>query len=188
MSEDNIDIEIEIELIVDQVKNGDKEAFRLLVYKYQRKIHLYCYHMLGNRQEAEDAVQEIFLKCYQKISKYASSTAFSGWLYKLAYYHCINLLKKRKVRYKILNLYRVQCEQSQGMLDYSPSIHELLSLLSPEDRNLLVLRVSEEKSFEEISRIMNRTPAALRKRFERIRKKLKLIQMEEYPKWNKNSI
>ncbi|MCR8646011.1 RNA polymerase sigma factor [Paenibacillus sp. N1-5-1-14] len=174
--------ELEIDIIVAQVKNGNKEAFRTLVCEYQRKIHVYSYHMLRNKEEAEDAVQEIFLKCYQNIHQYAQGTSFSGWLYTVAYNHCINLLKKRSLRHKLIALYRTQLAQAKQEVDYaSLSVHDVLDLLSAEDRNLLVLRVWEDQSFDEISRIMNCKPTTVRKRFERIRKKLKMkiIQLEE---------
>ncbi|RUT29109.1 RNA polymerase sigma factor [Paenibacillus zeisoli] len=176
--------ELEIDIIVAQIKDGNKEAFRALVCEYQRKIHVYSYHMLRNKEEAEDAVQEIFLKCYQNIHQYSQGTSFSGWLYTVAYNHCINLLKKRSLRHKLIALYRTQLAQAKQEVDYaSLSIQDVLGLLSAEDRNLLVLRVWEDLSFDEISRIMNCKPTTVRKRFERIRKKLKMkmIQLEESP-------
>lgn len=50
-----------IETIVKRVQDGEMEQYRLLVLHFQRRIHIYCYHMIGNEAEAEDAVQEAFI-------------------------------------------------------------------------------------------------------------------------------
>ena len=62
--------------------------------------------MLGNRQEAEDAAQEVLVKAYEKIHLYQQRVSFSSWLYKIAYHHCLNLLRRRQLQRKIMRLFR----------------------------------------------------------------------------------
>jgi len=173
----------DIERIIKQVQDGQQELFRLLVKQYQRRIHVYCYHMLGQQQEAEDAVQEIFIKCYQHIDRYREQISFTAWLYKISYNHCINLLQKRNSQYKTFSLYRLQQLSAQCETDYSSLVGEVLGQLSSKDRNLILLRVMEERSFEEIGQIIGCKPATARKKYERIKKGLRPLrsrQMEGY--------
>ncbi|MDR0270575.1 RNA polymerase sigma factor [Paenibacillus sp.] len=166
----------DIERIVKQVQDGQQEPFRLLVKQYQRRIHVYCYHMLGQQQEAEDAVQDIFIKCYQHIDRYKEHISFTAWLYKISYNHCINLLQKRNARHKIFSLYLQQQLSAKCETDYSSLVGEILGHLSSEDRNLILLRVVDERSFEEIGQIIGCKPAAARKKYERIKKRLRPLR------------
>lgn len=170
----------ENELIIQQIKNGQQEPFRLLVKQYQRRIHVYCYHMLGDRQEAEDAVQDIFIKCYQHIASYKENISFSAWLFRIAYNHCINLLNKRNAWYKIFNVYRWQQQVTvSNEFDYNDLVGEMLGRLSSEDRNLILMRVIDERSYEEIGQIMDCTPATARKKYERIKKRLRPLWSQQ---------
>ncbi|GIP32552.1 RNA polymerase sigma factor [Paenibacillus sp. J2TS4] len=168
----------DIELIVRQMKEGQSEQFRLLVNHYQVRLDIYCYHMLGNRQEAEDAVQEVLIKCYQHIGKYNRSISFTAWLYKIAYNHCINVLKKRSSWFKVLRLYRLQQLHTQFETDYNDVVGEMLGRLSSEERNLILLRAIDERSFDEIGQIIGCKAATARKKYERIKKKLKPLWSE----------
>ncbi|BFH68955.1 MAG: RNA polymerase sigma factor [Paenibacillus dendritiformis] len=169
----------DIEQIVMQVKDGRQEPFRLLVKHYQRRIHVYCWHMLGHREEAEDAVQDIFIKCYQHIARYTKTSSFTSWLYKIAYNHCINAMKKRNTRYKAFGFYRWQQLNAGCERDYSDLVGEMLSQLSSEERNLLLLRVIDERSYEEIGEIMSCKPATARKKYERIKKRLRPLWSQQ---------
>ncbi|MEF3303139.1 RNA polymerase sigma factor [Paenibacillus sp. GYB003] len=169
--------EAEMERIIRRIQDGQQEPFRLLVQQFQRRIHVYCHHMLGDRQEAEDAVQDIFIKCYLHIGRFTENVSFSAWLYRIAYNHCINLLKKRSAWYKLFRLYRQHQQQQQptayGAPDCSDVVGQLLGPLSSEDRNLILMRVVDGCSFEEISQVIGCKPAAARKKYERLKKRLR---------------
>ncbi|MFD2875049.1 RNA polymerase sigma factor [Paenibacillus rhizoplanae] len=78
------------------IKKGDTQAFVLIVDRFQRPIYLYCYYILRNQEEAEDATQETFIKALEHIEQFNYKASFSAWLYKIARNHCTDLLKKRK--------------------------------------------------------------------------------------------
>jgi RNA polymerase sigma-70 factor (ECF subfamily) len=79
--------------IIEEVLDGDTEAFAELVCRYQARVVSFCRSMLGDG--AEDAAQEIFLKAFTGLSGFRLEAAFSTWLYRIAYNHCCTLLKKR---------------------------------------------------------------------------------------------
>lgn len=162
-----------IEQYVIDAQKGDKQAFAVIIRSFERQIYTYCYYMLKNREEAEDALQEIFIKLYRSIQKYEHQVSFSSWLYKIAYYHCMDMFRKKSRQKKTLSLQKeIQELEHQHLQENIPEVEKLLMSLKVEEKHLLLLRAVEQYSFEEIGQIMECKPATLRKKYERIRKKL----------------
>ncbi len=162
-----------IEEVVAQVQSGDKQAYRVILQHYERQMYTYCYYILKNHAETEDAVQEIFIRAYENLYQYNRRVSFSAWLYKVAYHHLINL-KKKKIRW--LNLIK-QVEKQNEHFEIAFSQHEtivsqLLTYLTAEERHILLLKAVEQYTFEEISEIMGLKSATVRKKYERLRAKL----------------
>lgn len=168
-----------VEWLVKEVQAGHTESYRALVLHYQRRLHLYCCHMTGNRSEAEDAVQEVFLKAYREIGKYEPTVSFTAWLYKIAYRDCLNRLKQRQGQQRLLSLLKLQWPPSAPPPRSLDAAYNLLDGLSAEERQLVILRVLEERSFAEIAEIAGSNASALRKKFERIRKRLNQFSMRK---------
>ncbi|CAI8938273.1 hypothetical protein EMIT07CA2_40541 [Brevibacillus sp. IT-7CA2] len=70
----------EMEQALKEVKAGDIDQFGLIIDAMQKPLFVYCYHMLGHRQEAEDAVQEVFLKAFEQLYSYRHTVSFSACL------------------------------------------------------------------------------------------------------------
>lgn len=166
---------IEIEAIVEVIKQGSPEPFRQLVNHFQRRLHVYCYHMLNDREEAEDAVQDIFLRSFRQIDSYKPTVSFSAWLYKIAYRHCLSRIKLRKGHFRLLDYLMmnepIPKEETMGF-DSKDRIAELLKPLTLEERHLLLMRAVEERGYAEIAEIMKAKPVSLRKKYERLIKKI----------------
>jgi RNA polymerase sigma-70 factor (ECF subfamily) len=166
---------LEIGELIEKVKQGDANSFEPIIRMYQQKIFSYCYYLLGHKQEAEDAVQEIFFKAFRCLDSYRYDHSFLAWLYKLAANHCRTMLTRRK-RWRLLQLKFWAYEQAKSAEEiYAEQAgFELNSLagLSVTEKEILILRVMEDHSFEEIARILGIRPAAVRKRFERLKRKL----------------
>lgn len=180
----------QVEEIIIRVQAGELECFSYIVDEYQQPVYRYCCRMLGNKQDAEDAVQDVLVKAYQSIRGYRPTVSFSAWLYRIAGNHCLNLLRRRRMQGHFLRLFRSDTaaaspEQALEERLYSPALEAALGRLSLEERNLLVLRVFEEQTFLEISTILNISPNALHKRMERIKRKVReTMQAEEGISWN----
>lgn len=80
---------------------GDREAFEELVQLYKDKIYHLAYRMLGNRQEAEDAVQETFLRVFMNLERYDEQQKFSTWIFRIGTNLCIDRLRKKKPNYSL---------------------------------------------------------------------------------------
>ncbi|MEK3741910.1 sigma-70 family RNA polymerase sigma factor [Brevibacillus sp. FSL K6-0770] len=169
----------QIEYLLQEIKTGAMEQFEVIIDHYQQPIFAYCYHMLGHRQDAEDAVQEILFRAYERLEQYTYSLSFSAWIYKISFNHCANVLKRRKLARVLPFLYSGE-QQGRNFVeekidhDYlGEPLERIWSKLTAEERTLLYLRVLEEKDYEEIAVLLDKKPAALRKQFERLLKKCK---------------
>ena len=89
------------ELVVEQIKAGQKELFRLLVRRYERPVYGMGISFFRNAEDSSDFVQEVFLKVYRNLSRFEGRSRFSTWLYKIAYNTAINGVNRRK-EYKSL--------------------------------------------------------------------------------------
>ena len=168
-----------IEKAIEEIKRGSLEEYKHIVQKFQKSIFTYCYHMLGAVEEAEDAVQEVFIKAYRKLDFYKAGTSFSSWLYKIAYNHCVDYLRKRKYFcfVPLCDSIIADCDTTAYSVEkdeLSLSLQKAITMLSPEDRSVLMLRVLEEKSYEEIASILGKPLSTVRKKYERARKRVKL--------------
>ena len=162
---------VDINLVIEQVQAGDKQAYTHIIRRYQQQIFLYCYYLLKNREEAEDAAQEIFIKGLEHIDQFVPAVSFSAWLYKIAQNHCTDLLKRNTRTFKSFIQYKLNLKQ-QPIHEYTNLIHELLDQLTLKDRQILLLRSLEDYNYEEIATIMGLKSSTIRKRYERLRKKL----------------
>jgi RNA polymerase sigma-70 factor (ECF subfamily) len=81
--------------LVDRARAGDTGAFEALVRRYQGWVFTLALRMLGDRAEAEDMAQEIFLKAYRGLRGFKGASRFSTWLYSIASHHCVNRLRAR---------------------------------------------------------------------------------------------
>lgn len=174
-----------VEECVMQVKAGEVNKYVHIVETFQAPIYRYCSRMLGNRQEAEDAVQDILVKAYEKIDKYEPTSSFSSWLYKIAHYHCLNLLRKRSIQRKFQGWFRQEAiaesaEQTMTNRLFGEPLASAITALSADERSLLILRALEEKSFAEIGEISGKSTEAVKKKYGRLKLKLqKLMEQKE---------
>ncbi|MNI15228.1 ECF RNA polymerase sigma factor SigW [compost metagenome] len=168
---------MEINTLIQKVRQGDTDSFESIIRIYEQKIYRFCFFLLGDRQEAEDAVQDIFFKSYQHLAKYDSAHSFGAWLHKIAENHCRNLLKRRKRWIRLLPLFRLDSQVKSAEQVYSEQLGTELAYwfngLSVPEKKLLLLRVVEDYSFEEIAQILDKSAPTIRKRFERLKLKLK---------------
>src|SRR2546430_10968176 len=81
---------------VDEVLAGKHESFRVLVGRDGRKVYGLAYRMTGNEHDADEVVQETFLRCYKRLESFEARSSFSTWLYRIASNCALDLLAKRK--------------------------------------------------------------------------------------------
>ena len=124
---------------------------------------------LPDHTQAQDAVQDALLRAWSRRNRFRAGTNLEAWLYKLAYHACIDLLRQRRRQ-----LFAPPPPSGHNPDYIGPELRAALSVLTPEERGLVFGRVMEGRSYEELSQIYGPSAAALRKRYERARKKLAL--------------
>ncbi|WP_338554432.1 RNA polymerase sigma factor [Paenibacillus sp. KS-LC4] len=175
----------ELERLITAVQAGETGLYAAVVQAFQQPLYHYCLRLLASRQDAEDAVQDIFVKAYEAIEGYTPKVHFSAWLYRIAYHHCLNLLRRQRLQKQWLRLFRpsemtaASAEEEMNNRLYTPALAAALAKLSLEERNLLILRVFEEKSYAELGVIMGKSPDALKKRMSRMKQRIKQQLLEK---------
>lgn len=158
------------------ITGGEKELEEIINF-YGAKLLRYATAILCDYHEAENMVQEVFISAYQNRNSFDGSN-LSAWLYKITYHRCLNHLKKRSVLYfGEIHSESVLEEEDLGLSDEAI---KALGKLKPKDRALIYGRVMEELSYKELSSLIGKSEAALRKQYERAKKKLARLLTVEY--------
>jgi len=148
-------------VLVERIRSGDRYAFNLLVWKWEKPIYNLALRVLGSEEDAAEVCQEVFIKAYMHIHEFRGDARFSTWLYRIAINCCHNHLRRRHRQREL----QVQAPDVEGatapdaeavihQTQLVDRIHRALQAL-PEDQRLVVeLRVMHELSVEEVARIM----------------------------------
>lgn len=155
---------------IEQVRAGDPEAFRVLVELHSRAIFRLAYRMTGNEQDAEDTVQETFLRAYRRIHRFDSRSKFSTWLYAIAVNCTLDFLRARRRRpegrAELPHEVAASGEPDPERLAFSGQVQDQLSAalagLSPAERTAFLLRHFEGLPMAEISRALGCPDGAAR--------------------------
>jgi RNA polymerase sigma-70 factor (ECF subfamily) len=163
--------------VLNQVHQGNQEAFTHLVETYQRPVYNLCYRMLGDPDEAEDASQETFLRVYKNIQHFDAKRPFTTWLLSIAAHYCIDELRKRHM--VILSMDATPYldppdrlpgpEASYHLMEDQKRVQALLKTLNPHDRAAVIMYYWYDFSYEEIAHGLSLTPSAVKSRLHRAR-------------------
>ena len=151
----------------------DERELDAVVAQYGQPLLRYCHHILCDYHEAQDAVQTTFLKAWEHWDSFQPGGNRSAWLYRLAYTTCVDVIRRRK---RLL----FPAPRPAADPDYiGPELRAALEALTCQERALVFGRVMEERSYDELAEMYGMNAAALRKRYERARKKLARLLTEQ---------
>jgi len=183
--------------LMGSVRLGNRHAFEVLINRHQRSVLNFIFRFLGNRADAEDLTQEVFLRVWKAAGTYKPDAKFTTWLYRIATNLCIN--RQHAIRIRRLFVQSHIQEQIQNSKD-SSIIGESAGILSPEERLIdseqsvrllnalnelptsqrvaIVLRIYDEMSYQEIAQIMDRSVSSVDSLLIRAKKNLhrKLVE------------
>jgi RNA polymerase sigma-70 factor, ECF subfamily len=170
--------------LVHACKQGDVNAFEPLVKRYDTRLFRIAQHVTHNREDAEDAVQDAFLKAFRNLGKFQEKSQFSTWLIRITVNE--SLMKVRKQRYTREIPIESDSHEEIEVVDWSPNPEQLyrtselrnilrsqLQELAPGLRVAFILRDIEGLSSDEAARVLEITVDALKARLWRARLKLR---------------
>src|SRR5947209_19504106 len=85
--------------VLARARQGDSEAFRVLVEQHSRSVFRLAFRMIGNEQDAEDVVQESFLRAYRQLGRFESRANFGTWLYRITANCAVDLMRAKQARH-----------------------------------------------------------------------------------------
>jgi len=178
--------------LMRRVATGDDDAFKALVYRYQRQILNLTFRYLGNRSEAEDLTQEVFFSVWKSARNYKPKAKFTTWLYRIAINLCINRQRSLRIRkWFTVSGSDPQAQESDEMpttnREVSPAtpekdliqseliqqVKKAISSLPSSQRLATILRIYDELSYKEISEILGCSVSAVDSLLIRAKKNLR---------------
>ncbi|MEA1978800.1 MAG: sigma-70 family RNA polymerase sigma factor [Chloroflexota bacterium] len=168
-------------LWIEQATQGDDDAFAQIVESYQVPVYNLCYRMLGNKEEAEDAAQESFLRAYRNLNRYDPKRKFVTWLLSIASHYCIDRLRRRRL--KLVSLDDLLPRRERGastpgaevnvlQLENAEEIRSMLDGIGEKDRAAVILRYWYDFSYEEIAESLSLSISAVKSRLHRTRREM----------------
>ena len=171
--------------VLARARQGDSEAFRALVETHSRQVFRLAFRMTGNEQDAEDVVQESFLRAYKQLGRFESRANFGTWLYRIVSNCSVDLMRAKQARHdqsrgdsldEALDLPATDLpnpERQAQSAEIQRRVQGALAALSPLERAAFTLRHYEGRSIEEISRTLGLGTSAAKHSVFRAVKKLR---------------
>jgi RNA polymerase sigma-70 factor, ECF subfamily len=172
----------DVTAVLAKARQGDSEAFRLLVEQHSRRAFQLAYRMTGNEQDAEDVVQESFIRAYRQLSRFEARAHFGTWLHRIVANCSVDLIRSRRSRHdhaSMDDIAPVDQPQSDSpdperlaeSAQLKRSVTAAMAELSPLERAAFTLRHHEGRSIAEIGKTLGLgTSAAKHSVFRAVRK------------------
>ena len=173
--------------LIERVRGGDDEAFRLIVERHSRAIYRSAYRITGNGADADDVVQETFLRAYRALERFDARAAFTTWLHRIAINCSLDLIDSRKRRdakhddeaLAAIASPTASPDRVVHSLEMQRAVAAAMERLSGNERTAFVLRHFEGMPLEEIGKVLGTQLNATKNTVFRAVKKLR-EQLQPY--------
>lgn len=190
--------------LLKKAKEGDRSSFNVIVGNYYKKGFAVAFRYTGNSRDAEDLLQDAFLKVYKNIDSFDLEKDFGPWFFKILINGCINFIRRKKIKRALFSFKEdyeeigIDIEQTKEYADYenpegdlvrneiSTKIWEAINSLPKKQKSAVILADIEGFSYEEISKILNCPIGSVMSRLYYGRLKLKNFLKEFFYEKGKN--
>jgi RNA polymerase sigma-70 factor, ECF subfamily len=162
--------------IVNSILDGNAENFNAIVSKYELMVLRFVYNMIKQKEAAEDITQEVFITIYNKLYMYDKKHSFSNWILQISKNKCIDYMRKYKKVYEgnIDEAYDISSkemlpDQIAEYKEVKRNIEKYINTLEDIDKQILILRYSEELTFTDIAEILGLTESTAKRKYYKIR-------------------
>ncbi|MDR2232719.1 MAG: RNA polymerase sigma factor [Tannerella sp.] len=168
---------------IAKIQGGETACFAVLLERYSQPVFSLIVKIVGNREDAEELTQDVFLKVFRSLPSFQGNSQFSTWLYRIAYNTAISATRKQRHEWVAIEesmLENVSEDEVNGELEQLEKEEQLRKLeraveqLLPDERALVSLFYMQEKSIDEIMTITGLSNSNVKTKLHRVRKKLYL--------------
>lgn len=159
--------------LVSMVLDGQVNAFRYLVEKYQTPIYNLIVRIIHDKNEAKEITQDVFVKAYESLASFRSDHKFFSWIYRIAVNATLNRLKKQKRMVGLDTLKGVSYSTEESVNEREQLLQKAINMLNEKYKVLVVLKYYEQMSYKEVSETMSITEKKVRSRLFEARLQLK---------------
>jgi RNA polymerase sigma-70 factor (ECF subfamily) len=168
--------------IIEQVLSGDVEAYARLVDRHYDRCARIAVRIVGNREDAEEALQDAFLRAFRALEDYEDRERFSAWLTRILVNQCRTVLARTRRREAVFldvdpRELDLAVEGASGMSTW-PELERALAQLPLEQREAVVLKYADDLTYEEMARITGAGESALKMRVQRAFARLRALLQE----------
>ncbi|MGC6431055.1 MAG: RNA polymerase sigma factor [Jejuia sp.] len=175
------------QIIINQILEGNPQAFSLLVDRYKNLVFNLTLRMMKHQEEAEEVAQDVFIKVVKSLPKFKGDAKLSTWIYKIAYNACLDALKKSSRKYQEISIDKYEgydisvidnAFEKLAKEEREDAIKWCIQQLSSEDSSILSLYYFEELSLDEISKVIGLKPNNIKVKLHRARKRLAVVMKQ----------
>jgi RNA polymerase sigma factor (sigma-70 family) len=166
---------------INQVLNGRTSDFAYLIDKYKDMIFTLTFRITGNREDAEEVSQDVFLKAYRGLAAFRGTSKFSTWLYKIAYNESVSRIRKKQPDIRSYDSMEIRIDEWQGEMDANHErldnipatyVKQAFEQLEETDRAILTMFYQDELNVKEIASATGLSISNVKVKLFRGRKKL----------------
>jgi RNA polymerase sigma-70 factor (ECF subfamily) len=176
-------MEPEDQELVHRACGGDDASFGLLVERYYPRLLRYGVRMLGSRADAEEAVQDAFVRAHRSLSRYEERAQFGPWMFRIVLNQCRTISAKRRRRDRTFVPFTLEARDAPAPdateLRWETDVQGALMRLAPDAREALLLKFVEDRSYEDMADLTGVGVSALKMRVKRAREQLREFLRED---------
>ncbi len=168
--------------IIRRVLDGDSDSYRNLMDRYSQQVFALIVRIIDNPDDAEEATQDVFFKAFRNLERFDGRSAFSTWLYRIAYNEAVSRSRSRRQREEALDEAQLRCvsdAQVDSVLESDDprlaALPDAVDRLTVDERALVTLHYYEEIPLKEVASMIGITESAAKVRLMRTRKKLYVL-------------
>ena len=156
--------------LIHFIREKNPELYGEIIERYRGKLFAYLYRLIGEKEEAEDLLQDVFIKTFRNLSRYDTDRKFSSWIYRIAHNEAVNHIKRKSLK-RFISLDNIvstkdkmdsssaedDAETAWIRKETGEEVNVAVSHLPLKYRQVLALRYYSDKSYEEIGEILGKS-------------------------------
>jgi RNA polymerase sigma-70 factor (ECF subfamily) len=166
--------------LVENFRNGDIKGFNELVRRYQQKVYWIARRTLGSHEDADDVVQEVFVRVYEGLKHFRGESTLYTWLYRITFNLSVNTLRKKRLKDflpfdQVAETLLPSHTQSDGPVasaEYEQILERAVERLPPKQKMVFVMRYFEEMPYDEMAKILKKSVGGLKANYFHALKKI----------------